>query len=164
MKGSATRKVPGGKLVKAQVEYGYILEHVKITGDFFLHPEEAINDIENAVLSCHHSDSEKIFKKKIQEVVERKSSLRRHQDSLTYPGVDDELLFGVAQVERFLEYLGGGLVLLEHNLSRAAFDYYSSRAVYSSSSHEVRHQLCRDDKCGVVVPPRPRYLRDVLHR
>ena len=72
MKGSATRKVPGGKLVKAQVEYGYILEHVKITGDFFLHPEEAINDIENAILSCHHSDSEKIFKNKILEVVEKK--------------------------------------------------------------------------------------------
>jgi|SRR5438445_13130023 len=72
MKGFAARKVPGGKLVKAQVEYGYILENVKITGDFFLHPEESISDIENAALSCHHSDSENVFKDKILEVVKRK--------------------------------------------------------------------------------------------
>ncbi len=72
MKGVASRKVPGGKLVKISVEYGYVLENVKITGDFFLHPEEGINDIEKAILSCHQSDSEQVFKNKIQEVVEAK--------------------------------------------------------------------------------------------
>ena len=62
MKGTASRKIPGGKMVKVSVEYGYVLENVKITGDFFLHPEESIEDIERAVLSCHYSDSEQVFK------------------------------------------------------------------------------------------------------
>jgi len=59
-------------MVKVSVEYGYVLENVKITGDFFLHPEESIEDIERAVLSCHYSDSEQVFKNKILEVAERK--------------------------------------------------------------------------------------------
>jgi len=43
----AELKVPGGKLVRAEVsvEGGRMVE-VKITGDFFLHPEEAIFKLE----------------------------------------------------------------------------------------------------------------------
>lgn len=40
-------KVPGGKLVRidADVEEGYIKD-IHITGDFFMHPEESIAEVE----------------------------------------------------------------------------------------------------------------------
>jgi len=43
-------KVPGGKLLAAEteVEDGRLVR-VKITGDFFMHPEEAIEGLENAL-------------------------------------------------------------------------------------------------------------------
>lgn len=46
---SAVEKIVGGKLlgVDAWIE-GDIIERVKITGDFFLHPEDSINDLEDA--------------------------------------------------------------------------------------------------------------------
>src|SRR5436309_1428022 len=96
-----------------------------------------------------------------QKVVEGKAPLLRHQDSLAYLGVDDELLLGITQVECFLEYLRSGLVLLQHNFGRAALYDYPSRTIDPPSSHQVRNELRRDDKCSVVVPTRPRYLRNV---
>lgn len=46
----ASYKVPGGKLVKAKVrvEAGRIAEII-ILGDFFLHPEETLQKIEDAL-------------------------------------------------------------------------------------------------------------------
>lgn len=46
----AEYKVPGGKLLVAETEVNDgVLTTVKVMGDFFMHPEEAINDLENAV-------------------------------------------------------------------------------------------------------------------
>ena len=73
MKGQASKKLEGGKLVKAKVEAGYIIENIKITGDFFLHPEESIEDIETAIMNCHMSDSEKMICDKIKNVVNEKN-------------------------------------------------------------------------------------------
>ncbi len=48
---NAEYKVPGGKLVASEVTVdGGMLSSVKITGDFFMHPEESIVDLE-AVLT-----------------------------------------------------------------------------------------------------------------
>jgi len=45
--GRAEYKVEGGKLVKVQLTAeGGKIKRIKITGDFFLHPEEVIEDIE----------------------------------------------------------------------------------------------------------------------
>ena len=48
--GRAEYKVEGGKLIRINltIENGKI-EHIKITGDFFLHPEDVIEDIERAL-------------------------------------------------------------------------------------------------------------------
>lgn len=46
--GSASRKVPGGKLIRVQVQFSDTIRQMRITGDFFLHPEEALNRIEEA--------------------------------------------------------------------------------------------------------------------
>lgn len=46
----AEYKVPGGKLLVAETEVkDGVLTTVKVTGDFFMHPEEAINDLEEAL-------------------------------------------------------------------------------------------------------------------
>ncbi|HIE14754.1 TPA: hypothetical protein EYP70_05720 [Candidatus Bathyarchaeota archaeon] len=49
--GKSTYKVKGGKLVKVQLKEreGKIME-VIITGDFFLHPEEIIEDLERSLI------------------------------------------------------------------------------------------------------------------
>lgn len=46
MQGTATRKVVGGKLVRVDITYYESFEQVRITGDFFLHPEETIMRME----------------------------------------------------------------------------------------------------------------------
>lgn len=49
--GRAEYKVEGGKLVKAQVTVdGDKIGKVKITGDFFLHPEDFLEELEEAVV------------------------------------------------------------------------------------------------------------------
>jgi lipoate-protein ligase A len=46
----AEYKVPGGKLLAAEVqEKGRALARVKLVGDFFMHPEEAILGLEEAL-------------------------------------------------------------------------------------------------------------------
>ncbi|MEM3526390.1 MAG: lipoate protein ligase C-terminal domain-containing protein [Candidatus Jordarchaeaceae archaeon] len=49
--GSAEFKVPEGKLVEAKVEIseGRISE-IRITGDFYMHPEEEIEELERSLL------------------------------------------------------------------------------------------------------------------
>lgn len=50
MEGESSRKVPGGKLVRATVRFGEErIESVKLTGDFFLYPEEALDRVEDAL-------------------------------------------------------------------------------------------------------------------
>lgn len=45
--GKAEYKVEGGKLVKVQLQRtGKAIGKIKITGDFFLHPEELIEELE----------------------------------------------------------------------------------------------------------------------
>lgn len=51
MHAQLTHKTPGGKLVRLQIEYSHFdVEKVKIMGDFFLHPEESIGDLESALI------------------------------------------------------------------------------------------------------------------
>ena len=46
----AELKVSGGKLIRAdcEVQEGRIIR-IKLTGDFFLHPEEALEELENSL-------------------------------------------------------------------------------------------------------------------
>ena len=52
-------KVPGGKLVAAEttVESG-LIKKVKISGDFFMYPEAAIIDLEEAITGTRVEDLE----------------------------------------------------------------------------------------------------------
>jgi lipoate---protein ligase len=44
------RKIPGGKMVRVDVRFSDSLEHVRITGDFFLFPEDVIDQLEAALV------------------------------------------------------------------------------------------------------------------
>jgi lipoate-protein ligase A len=45
--GKVEYKVEGGKLVKVQLaKRGNVIRKIKITGDFFLHPEELVEELE----------------------------------------------------------------------------------------------------------------------
>ncbi len=46
----SSQKVKEGKIVKVEVEYNDIIEKLKITGDFFLHPEDVLDDIEKSMV------------------------------------------------------------------------------------------------------------------
>ncbi len=48
--GSHTQKIPGGKMVRVDAQFAERIEWVKITGDFFLHPEETLDRIEACLL------------------------------------------------------------------------------------------------------------------
>jgi len=49
--GRATYKVEGGKLIKVQLrEKDGKVEMIKIMGDFFLHPEDLIEEIERSLI------------------------------------------------------------------------------------------------------------------
>lgn len=69
--GFAVEKVEGGKLVRARVEHdGSVMISVKITGDFFLHPEEGITLIEEALRGAPVDSTEMELAMLVMDVVE----------------------------------------------------------------------------------------------
>ena len=64
----ASYKVPNGKLLKVKLEAtGNQIREVKILGDFFLHPEETILAIEEALIDCKLDSNE--IEKRIQSTL-----------------------------------------------------------------------------------------------
>ncbi|MFB0560907.1 MAG: lipoate protein ligase C-terminal domain-containing protein [Candidatus Lokiarchaeia archaeon] len=67
--GTAELKVPDGKLVEAKVKIseGKIIE-ISITGDFYMHPEEELEELEEILLGISVEEVDdtvsKFFKKK----------------------------------------------------------------------------------------------------
>lgn len=49
MRGIAEEKIPGGKLLRVKVVFDSSLNSVQISGDFFIHPEEAVYNIEDGL-------------------------------------------------------------------------------------------------------------------
>ena len=44
------QKVKEGKVVKVEIEYNDIIKNIRITGDFFLHPEDIMEEIEGCII------------------------------------------------------------------------------------------------------------------
>lgn len=65
--GRAAEKIHGGKLVKAEVDFAHSVNSVKITGDFFLHPEESIEKIER----CMRGMDSDLTQEKVADMVKR---------------------------------------------------------------------------------------------
>lgn len=55
------KKVKEGKVVKVEIEYDEIIRNIRITGDFFLHPEDILDEIEKSIIGLDKTaDKEKI--------------------------------------------------------------------------------------------------------
>lgn len=69
LKGWAEEKVPGGKLVRIKVDYDSVVNDVKITGDFFLHPEEGLAEIEGCLRGIDVNAEQDAIAERIRQVV-----------------------------------------------------------------------------------------------
>jgi len=57
----ASKKIEGGKLVRIKLKAGEFINDIQISGDFFLHPEDAILEIEQNLRALHiDTDAEEI--------------------------------------------------------------------------------------------------------
>ena len=72
MKGIATYKVPGGKLVRVKVDFAHSINEVSVTGDFFMHPEEGVADIENCMRGMDSDAPEEKISGRIRDTVSSK--------------------------------------------------------------------------------------------
>ena len=73
MQGIHTEKVPGGKLLRIKVEFNPgegLIEDVEMHGDFFIHPEEFVADIEQLLVNLDQKDSEQSITAALQRLVE----------------------------------------------------------------------------------------------
>ena len=67
---SAKQKVKEGKLVKVEVEYDEYIKRLRITGDFFLHPEDMLEKIETSMVGMKKNSRVGVIVSKIQEIAE----------------------------------------------------------------------------------------------
>lgn len=65
----ATKKVTGGKLVRVKVDAEDVIQAVKINGDFFLHPEDALPAIEKSLAGMPSTSSASDLAQKIHEAL-----------------------------------------------------------------------------------------------
>jgi len=65
MIGQAEEKVQGGKLLRIKVDYNGKINSAHITGDFFLHPEDSIDQLEALVVGIPVNEEESKIAEKI---------------------------------------------------------------------------------------------------
>jgi len=71
--GKAEYKVKGGKLIKIQLtKEDNKIQKIKITGDFFLHPEELIEELEEALTG--HLLNESDLTEHIRTLIEKREA------------------------------------------------------------------------------------------
>lgn len=61
-------KVPDGKLVRVEVDYGEKIQNVDITGDFFLEPPESLERLEEALEGLKTGSNKDFMVEKLEEV------------------------------------------------------------------------------------------------
>ena len=66
----AIHKVKEGKVVKVEVEYSEVITKLTITGDFFLHPEEILEKIEESMLGLKKDAGIEAIESKIKRITE----------------------------------------------------------------------------------------------
>jgi lipoate-protein ligase A len=73
MIGRASEKVKDGKLVRVEIDYADKIRNVKITGDFFLHPESLLEEIENCLVGLDVDEPEGVMASRVREVLDTSS-------------------------------------------------------------------------------------------
>lgn len=72
MMGQATIKVKDGKLLRVDIHYDKRVDRVEVTGDFFIYPEEALEDIENALVGIDVNEDEDTIVDLVRRIVVEK--------------------------------------------------------------------------------------------
>jgi lipoate-protein ligase A len=65
----AKQKVREGKIVKVEVDYDESINKLKITGDFFLHPEDVLDEIEKSLSGLEKEASVEAIASKIHTIM-----------------------------------------------------------------------------------------------
>ncbi len=71
--GIHTEKVPGGKLLRIKVDFNPedgLVEDVQMHGDFFIHPEEFVEDMEQLLVNLSQKDSDESIAAALQRLIE----------------------------------------------------------------------------------------------
>jgi hypothetical protein len=81
VQGVVIYKVPGGKLLRVSVDHeGEMLRKVKLSGDFFMHPEDALESLEAKLTGVRLSQVRGIVESELSEVrmygIDAKSIIR----------------------------------------------------------------------------------------
>jgi len=64
----AKQKVKEGKVVKVEVDCDDFIRNVRITGDFFLHPEDILEEIEKSMVGLERNADEETITSNILKV------------------------------------------------------------------------------------------------
>lgn len=63
-----SQKVNEGKIVKVEVDFDDVIKGIKITGDFFMHPEEVLDDMEKSIVGLEKDVSIDLLVRKIRNI------------------------------------------------------------------------------------------------
>jgi hypothetical protein len=77
MLGVHTVKVEGGKLLRIKVKYNpenELIEEIHVQGDFFIHPEEFVDEIEQLLANLNENDSEESIANSLSRIVKEKGA------------------------------------------------------------------------------------------
>ncbi len=61
------KKVKEGKVVKIELDCDDVIKNIRITGDFFLHPEDMLDEIEKSIVGLDRNSDEATIISKIQK-------------------------------------------------------------------------------------------------
>lgn len=97
----ASEKVAGGKLVRLELEHdGSRITRAKITGDFFMHPEDGVEKLEGALIGASITEAGK-------PALARKLSDAVRSNSLELVGFSSETIAKLAQIAITATKAGG---------------------------------------------------------
>jgi len=65
----SSQKVKEGKIVKVEAQFDNVITKLKISGDFFLHPEEVLDEIEKSMLDLERDVSFDTLAFKIRNII-----------------------------------------------------------------------------------------------
>ena len=72
MKGKALEKVPRGKLLRVEVNFDKKITWLRITGDFFAHPEDSIEKVEDMIVGLPVDFNQNKFALCLDDFIKRK--------------------------------------------------------------------------------------------
>lgn len=75
-RGFASEKEKGGKLVQVRVEVDEDeVKKVRITGDFFLHPEEVLKEMEDSLIGVGVFEEEETILERLKRVIKEREAI-----------------------------------------------------------------------------------------